>query len=322
MTTMDRPIDKPVVSICCITYNQAKYISDCINGFLMQQTDFPIEIIIHDDCSSDETTHIIRQYAKKHPDLIFPIYETENQFSKGVRGMFAKYCIPRARGKYVAYCEGDDYWTDPHKLQKQVDILEAHPEVTMVYTLFSMVDPDNRPVKDGYDEPIKRMYASGDLFHKFIHRNFPLTCTVMLRREIALGDPAITPPHKYDYSLFMEAALKGNLYFLNEYTAAYRRNPAGMVMSQSPLLTKWAAATQLYFMELYLSGSRYQRKDRSAHGNILHNIVLRAIQPNITQSGDYRRLLLRHPSLWPYASYRMARHAVRTLLRHGRPMGR
>lgn len=124
---------EPLVSICCITYNHAPYIKQCIEGFLMQKTTFSIEILIHDDCSTDGTTEIIRDYEKKYPDLIFPLYEEENQYQKGKASEIDFYNYKRARGKYIAYCEGDDYWTDPLKLQKQVDFMEANPDYSVCF---------------------------------------------------------------------------------------------------------------------------------------------------------------------------------------------
>ncbi|HAX96890.1 MAG TPA: glycosyl transferase family 2, partial [Prolixibacteraceae bacterium] len=124
--------EQPLVSICCITYNQEKFIRDAIEGFLMQKTKFPIEVIIHDDASTDKTTDIIREYQSAHPDLIRAIYQSENQFSKGL-DQALKHVYGGARGKYIALCEGDDYWTDPLKLQKQVDFMEAHPECTICF---------------------------------------------------------------------------------------------------------------------------------------------------------------------------------------------
>jgi len=118
---------KPLVSICCLTYNHAKYITDCLEGFLMQKTSFDFEILIHDDASTDGTREIIESYRKKYPSIILPIYEEENQWSKG-RCDSAIFNFPRARGKYIAMCEGDDYWTDPYKLQKQIGFLEANLE--------------------------------------------------------------------------------------------------------------------------------------------------------------------------------------------------
>lgn len=118
MSKMEKNIT-PIVSISCITYNHEDYIRDAIEGFLMQKTTFPVEILIHDDASTDKTADIIREYEKKYPHLIKPIYQTENQYSKGI-GVSATYQYPRANGNYITLCEGDDYWTDPYMLQKQV----------------------------------------------------------------------------------------------------------------------------------------------------------------------------------------------------------
>lgn len=119
------------VSISCITFNHGPFIRKCLDGFLMQHVNFPFEVLIHDDASTDGTQEIITAYQKKHPEIIFPILQSENQYSKGVRGMNAKFNFPRARGKYIALCEGDDYWTDPLKLQKQVDFLESNLGVVL-----------------------------------------------------------------------------------------------------------------------------------------------------------------------------------------------
>ena len=122
--------NNPLVSICCITYNQEKYIRDTIEGFLMQKISFPIEIIIHDDCSTDNTADIIREYVDKNPELIKPVYQKENQYSQGKN--IDSIVFSYAKGKYIAICEGDDYWTDPTKLQRQTDFLEAHQEYVLV----------------------------------------------------------------------------------------------------------------------------------------------------------------------------------------------
>ncbi len=117
-----------LVSIICNTYNHEKFARDALEGFIMQKTNFAYEILVHDDASTDSTADIIREYEAKYPELIKPIYQTENQYSKKVPITVA-FQLPRVRGKYVAFCEGDDYWTDDRKLQKQVDALEAYPEV-------------------------------------------------------------------------------------------------------------------------------------------------------------------------------------------------
>ena len=109
----------PLVSISCITYNHAPFIRQCLDGFLIQKTNFAFEIVIHDDASSDGSKEIIEEYVNRHPDIIFPMFQVENQYSKGMRGMTFRFNFPRCRGKYIALCDGDDYWTDETKLQKQ-----------------------------------------------------------------------------------------------------------------------------------------------------------------------------------------------------------
>ena len=116
-----------LVSICCLTYNHEDYLRDTLEGFLMQKVNFPIEILINDDASTDSTAEIVREYAAKYPELIRPFYQPVNLYSQG-KDLCLEVLYPQARGKYIALCEGDDYWTDPMKLQRQVDFLEAHPE--------------------------------------------------------------------------------------------------------------------------------------------------------------------------------------------------
>ncbi len=121
----------PLLSIVCLTYNHAAFISETLDGFLRQETTFPFEIIVHDDASTDATATIIRAYAARYPQVIKPIYQRENQYRKGVP--FSTRLFAQAQGKYIAYCEGDDYWTDPRKLQIQVDFLEQHRDYVMTY---------------------------------------------------------------------------------------------------------------------------------------------------------------------------------------------
>lgn len=121
-----------LVSITCNTFNHGSYIADALEGFVSQKTNFEYEILVYDDASTDNTASIIRQYEAKYPHLIKPIYQTVNQYSQGLRPGHQN--RQRATGKYVAICEGDDYWIDPLKLQKQVDYMEAHPNCTFCFT--------------------------------------------------------------------------------------------------------------------------------------------------------------------------------------------
>ena len=115
------------VSVYTACYNHAKYIRKCLDSLLMQKTSFKYEIIIIDDCSTDGTKEIIAEYAKEYPDIVKPIFNKENLYSKRIK-KFKNFVLPRVRGKYIAYCEGDDFWTDENKLQLQFEAMEKHPE--------------------------------------------------------------------------------------------------------------------------------------------------------------------------------------------------
>lgn len=119
----------PVVSICCATFNHVQYLEDALRSFLGQVTRFPFEIIVRDDASTDGTTEILTKYAAKYPNIIRAVIETENKHSKGVRANPA--LVPLARGEFIALCEGDDYWIVSDKLEKQIELLRAHPQATM-----------------------------------------------------------------------------------------------------------------------------------------------------------------------------------------------
>jgi glycosyltransferase involved in cell wall biosynthesis len=127
----------PVLSICCAAYNHEAFIRECLDGFLMQETTFPVEILIHDDASTDKTAEVIREYEARHPQVVFAVYEKENQYSKGTGDLFS---LRRARGQYIAVCEGDDFWTDPMKLQMQVDFLDRNPDYVVCYHDAKIVD--------------------------------------------------------------------------------------------------------------------------------------------------------------------------------------
>ncbi|WP_150464659.1 glycosyltransferase family 2 protein [Francisella sp. XLW-1] len=167
----------PLISILCVTYNHEKYIAQALDSFLMQETDFVFEVIIRDDASIDGTADIIRGYEKNYPNIIKPIYESENQYSKGIKA--SQVIMKKAKSKYIALCDGDDYWTDPHKLQKQVDFLEANPEYVICYTGVRTIDADGIPVDDYVGG------ATNDLTSHEMQRGSPInTLTTVFRNVI------------------------------------------------------------------------------------------------------------------------------------------
>ena len=172
-----------MVTVLCAAYNHEKYIRDALEGFVMQKTSFAFEVLVHDDASTDSTAEIIREYEQKYPEIIKPIYQTENQYSKGVNRLFT-FMLPRARGKYIAVCEGDDYWTSPDKLQKQVDYIESHPECALVSHLAMMSYVDRNYVTKYTDRdfstPERCIVSAEEIIAK--HTIFP-TASMLFRRD-------------------------------------------------------------------------------------------------------------------------------------------
>ena len=177
MQNWNGSILNPVASISCCTYNHETYIAQAIDGFLMQKTTFPFEILIHDDASTDKTASIVKDYEKKYPNLIKPIYQTKNQFSKGQNASQIN-CM-RAQGKYIAICEGDDYWTDPLKLQRQINLLEKNPSY-IASTENGLILFTQTGKTIGFSDEPERLYTLDDLL---IKRRFP-TASVVYRASV------------------------------------------------------------------------------------------------------------------------------------------
>ncbi|MGG7036229.1 MAG: glycosyltransferase [Flavobacterium sp.] len=208
----------PVVSISCITFNHAPYIRECLDGFLMQKTTFPFEVVIYDDCSTDGTKEIIEEYTSKYPDIFFPMIQTENQYSKGVRGMMARFNFPRCRGKYIALCEGDDYWTDSGKLQKQVGFLENNPDFNLVghYALDSFGKTRGKHEKDTF------------AFEDIYYRNFIIPTASMVFRNNLVFPGWTSKIYGGDRAIIYLNAEKGKLKILPFMGSFYRIHEGGM----------------------------------------------------------------------------------------------
>ncbi|MDO4266556.1 MAG: glycosyltransferase [Eubacteriales bacterium] len=212
---------KPLVSISCITYNHGPYIRQALEGFLSQRTDFPYEILIHDDASTDNTQEIIREYEAKYPDIIKPIYRTENQYSKGICNVSGAFNFPRARGKYIAMCEGDDYWCDPDKLKLQADYMEAHPECSMCFHAARIITESKAFVRKEirpYRE--SRTVPAAEVIDKPF--NYP-TASLFFKTELGQALPAWyhdCPIGDIPIHIFM--ASRGSVYYFDRFMSVYR----------------------------------------------------------------------------------------------------
>lgn len=216
---------KPLISIICNTYNQEKYISDALDSFLMQDVNVPFEILVHDDASTDRTADIIREYEKKYPDIIKPIYQSVNQYSQNI-SITAKIQIPRAKGKYIAFCEGDDYWTDPNKLQLQYNFMEENQDYSACCHAYSMVDKDRNLIEERYDfpencsVPMKRLIGNQLLLPHF--------ATLLVRNECLKNfDGKFLGMNCSDMILRIYCALQGDIYYINKNMSSYRRFTEG-----------------------------------------------------------------------------------------------
>lgn len=212
---------KPLVSIIFISFNQEKYVKQALEGFLMQKVNFTYEIIVHDDASTDGTQKVIQECINKNPNIFRPILETENQFSK----TDAKFLIDMyrmAKGKYVAVCEGDDYWSDDTKLQRQVDFLENNPDYSVVFHPVN-VHFENQSIPDVSFPENKRNLT----LDRLLEENFIQTNSVMYRAAKSYQN-CETDVLPTDWYMHLYHAQYGKIGFINRTMAVYRRHKGGL----------------------------------------------------------------------------------------------
>lgn len=249
----------PLVSVYCLAYNHEKYIRNALEGFISQRTNFRYEVIVHDDASTDNTAGIIKEFADKYPDIIIPIYQTENQYSQKIP-IVTTYIYPMIKGKYIAICEGDDYWCDCNKLQSQVDWLENHPEYSFcVHNTISFDVQTGRKKlfnKCRYDKDIPLddiLQGGGAFFH---------TSSFLLRTEYWKIPDEFKVPGIGDYPRAIYLALCGKVRYLHNIMSIYRMNVEGSFtkrINAAPINKREEVAKQiiqmLHNVDLYTQGT-------------------------------------------------------------------
>ncbi|PIY68584.1 hypothetical protein COY90_05200, partial [Candidatus Roizmanbacteria bacterium CG_4_10_14_0_8_um_filter_39_9] len=258
----------PKVSILCLAYNQERFIKQTLNSFFMQKTNFDFEVIIHDDASTDNTVTIIKKYQKKYPGKIKAVFQKENQFSKGVCNIMIKFLLPNAQGTYIALCEGDDYFTDQYKLQRQIDFLDKHPDYAVCFHPVKVFFENNKKRDSVFPKPSDH---HANTIEELLKRNYIQTNSVMYRRQsyTALTKVNILPG---DWYLHLYHAQFGKIGYINTIMAAYRRHSGGIWWSSynhyDQLIKKHGIALMtMHFEVLKLYGENEKYKS-IIYGNI------------------------------------------------------
>ncbi len=206
---------EPILTIICLAYNEVNYIKKCIEGVLMQQTSYAYEFIIHDDASTDGTTEIIREYAAKYPQIT-ALYEEENSYSRGISPL--PDILAAARGKYIAYCDGDDYWTDPAKLQQQIAFLEAHPDYGAVYTNYTNYIAETGEMADASS---RFLGYSGRVYEEMLTQRLQIKLSTFLYRKMPPLNVEDKEISHLDYFRFLAIASQSKIHYLPEKMVVY-----------------------------------------------------------------------------------------------------
>lgn len=276
----------PVVSIICNTYNHEKYVADAIESFLIQKTDFPIEILIHDDASTDNTANIIKQYENKYPNIIKPVYQVENQYSKG-DSIISKIQYNRILGKYTALCEGDDYWDDPFKLQKQFDILEKHPEINLSAHAAKIVSSDTKKVigkispqnYDGIITTDRVIYGGGGFFS---------TNSLFFRSKILTNLPEFYYKCPFDRTLQILGSLYNGVYYFNETMSSYRRFAEGSWTSRNRYNVEYLMHFNKLIRDMLIDVNKYSNYNFS---DSIELALLKNEYSWLDLNGQYKKML-------------------------------
>ncbi len=273
---------QPLVSVRVVTYNQEKYLAQCLEGILMQRTDFPFEIIIGEDCSTDRTRAIVVAYQQKYPEKIKALLQPQNLGGGHNNLQVQQAC----QGKYHAMCEGDDYWIDPLKLQKQVDFMEAHPDISLCFHNAFTLDEFHAAVRLFFETP-----PGETLDFEAVCQIKTPTASVMARSSIL----ATLPDWRLkiwcgDVVFRLWCAHHGNLGYLDKVMSVYRVHPGGAVARNSRQENKRKTSEEEVFL--------YKQLDRDT--NYLHTVALQAqvkrVQERYRRNQNLKAYYLTHPA--------------------------
>ena len=294
----------PLVTVSVQTYQHGKYIRKCLEGILMQKTTFDFEIVIGEDESSDNTRDVCIEFAEKHPDKIrLFLHSRANNivvYGSPTAKFNSRYNSYSANGKYIAICEGDDFWIDPLKLQKQVDFLEANDDFGMIFSDIIMMDENDNEIEiTPFHEKIKNLYKSGFIFWELIENNFINTLTVCVEKKLYLDYfDKFNEMFSYDYRVWLHIATLKKVKFVNENWAFYRVHPSGMSRSRdffkkrAPLVLQSAIVNFVAHKNYNLEYINVDIFSRTVF-NLIKNKNL-----TLKEKGPIFRLLNRKPTLY------------------------
>ena len=263
----------PLVSVCCLTYNHHQYIERALDSILGQKINFAIEIIVHDDASSDGTAEIIHRYAKTYPETVKPIYQQPNllRSGTGIFQIYTDYVFPFARGKYIAICEGDDFWTDTEKLQLQTDYMEKHPACTVCFHKAGILKNEETDF-DIYEKYHKEILGNRDefTFDDLLKDNIIPNCSVVYKNVINEFPDLFSSLIFPDWPLHLLYAEKGEIGYINKFMAVHHEHEMGMWNGDS-IINRVKSIIGFYldllkYLDVRYHPAIFESLDRYTHG--------------------------------------------------------
>ena len=296
------------VSVICTAYNHEKYIGKALEGFVNQKTNFDYEVIVHDDASTDGTASIIREYEKKYPDLFKVIYQTENQYSKNI-SIMDDIVFPMIGGKYVALCEGDDFWIDNNKLQKQVDFLDNNPSYAAVAHNSVFLNERNGEEWIQYDQKMDKKLRFEDIIvdgGKCYH-----TSSIMFRKKFYFYPESFKIRGIGDYPRSVYLCLSGGIYYFKDVMSVHRCNVEGSWSQKNSSIEKLLSIISMRNSFLN-SVDEYTEKK-------YHSVIRKTLRNNeaekLIQTEKYWWFIIRYPDVFLHKPFGYQKFIIKQLLK-------